>query len=87
MTIDPTFIDISGYLDRKHRHCRWCDRELLLKNGQEPRVWMFKPRPDIVHDTENRLYDDNRWRRTPYVYCNEDHRERFYRMRKSWENA
>lgn len=70
-------------LSREARHCRYCDRELLLRDGRRPLV-LFGPAPPIVEETRSVTFDNGQARDVRYRFCDEAHRTAYHERERAW---
>lgn len=70
-------------LSREARHCRYCDRELVLRDGRKP-LTLFGPAPAVVEETRRVTFDNGEARDVRYRFCDERHRELFHAQERAW---
>lgn len=70
-------------LSREARHCRLCDRELVLRDGRAP-LALFDEAPPIVEETRSITFDNGQARDVRYRFCDEDHQAKFHRQEAAW---
>lgn len=70
-------------LSREARHCRLCDRELVLRDGRKP-LTLFGPAPPVVEEERTVTFDNGEARPVRYRFCDEDHQRTYHEQERAW---